>query len=120
MRFMNKVLRPFTEKFMVVYFDDILVYNQDEASHMEHLTQMFQGLRQQALYAKLEKCEFFTPQVISLVMLSPGRESKLMIPRLKVSRVGLSQLLSWRSIAFMGWPLHIDGSSRILALLWLS
>ena len=41
MRLMNEVLRLFTEKFMVVYFDDILVYNQDEASHMEHLTQVF-------------------------------------------------------------------------------
>jgi len=61
MYLMNKVLRSFIGKFAVIYFDDILVYSQDEVSHMEHLTQVFQLLRQQALYAKLEKCELFTP-----------------------------------------------------------
>ena len=50
----------------MVYFDDILAYGQDEASHAEHLTQVFQVLRLQALYAKLEKYELFTPQVIFL------------------------------------------------------
>jgi len=38
---MNEVLRPFIRKFMMVYFDDILVYSQDEASRIEHLTQVF-------------------------------------------------------------------------------
>jgi len=54
MHLMNEVLRPFIGKSMVVYFDDILVYNQDEVSHVERLTQVFQVFRQQALYAKLE------------------------------------------------------------------
>ena len=37
-RLMNEVLRSFSGMFIVVYFDDILVYSQDEASHKEHLT----------------------------------------------------------------------------------
>ena len=53
-------------KFIVAYFDDFLVSSQDETSHMEHLSQVFQVLRQQALYDKLEKCELFTPQVVFL------------------------------------------------------
>jgi len=47
---MNEVLRLFIRKLVVLYFDDILVYNLDEASHAKHLTQVFQVLRQQALY----------------------------------------------------------------------
>ena len=45
MHLMNEILRPFIGKFVVVYFDDILLYGQDETSHMEHLTQVFQVLR---------------------------------------------------------------------------
>ena len=41
MRLMNEVLRSFIRKFVVVYFDDILVYSQDKTSHNEHLTQVF-------------------------------------------------------------------------------
>jgi len=59
-------------------------------------------------------------QLFSLVMLSPEEESKLMSLRLKLSRVDSSQLLSWRFVPFMGWPLSIVGSSRILTPLWLS
>jgi len=46
MRLMNEILRLFIGKFVVVYFDDILVYGHDEASHVEHLSQVFQVLRQ--------------------------------------------------------------------------
>jgi len=42
------------------------VYSQHEASHTKYLTQVFQVLQQQALYAKLEKCELFTIQVVFL------------------------------------------------------
>jgi len=38
MKLMNEVLKSFIGKFIMVYFDDILVYSQDEASHKEHLT----------------------------------------------------------------------------------
>jgi len=44
MKLMNEVLRPFIEKFVVMYFDDILVYSRDETSHVEHLSQVFRVL----------------------------------------------------------------------------
>jgi len=116
---MNEVLRSFIGKFVVVYFNDILLYSQDEASYIEHLTQVFQFLRQQVLYAKLEKYKLFTSQVIFLGYVVSEREFKSMSPALKLSIVGPSQLLSPRFVAFMGWTLSIDSLLRILASLWL-
>jgi len=61
MRLMNKVLRPFIRRFVVVLFDDILVYSHEETSHVKHLSQLLQVLRLQMLYEKFDKCELFTP-----------------------------------------------------------
>jgi len=66
MRLMNEVLKPFIRHFVVMYFNDIMVYNRNESEHRENLRQVLQVLRSQKLYAKMEKCEFFTPQLTFL------------------------------------------------------
>ncbi|XP_071900949.1 uncharacterized protein [Coffea arabica] len=66
MRLMNHVLRPFLGKFVVVYFDDILVYNRDLNEHMEHLRAVLNALRQASLFANLKKCSFCTNQLVFL------------------------------------------------------
>ena len=58
MRLMNEVLRPFLGKFIVVYFDDILVCRKSEEEHLTHLRELFGVLREKKLYGKLEKCNF--------------------------------------------------------------
>ncbi|XP_060967115.1 uncharacterized protein LOC133035345 [Cannabis sativa] len=63
MDLMNRVFRPFLDKFVVVFIDDILVYSKTREDHAEHLTTVLQTLRDHQLYAKKEKCEFWMTSV---------------------------------------------------------
>jgi hypothetical protein len=65
-RLMNEVLRSFIGKFMVVYFDDILIYSKSLDEHIEHLRAIFGALREARLFANLEKCTFYTDRVAFL------------------------------------------------------
>jgi hypothetical protein len=58
MYLMNNVFMDYLDMFVVVFFDDILVYSQNEEEHEEHLRMVLQRLRDFQLYAKLRKCEF--------------------------------------------------------------
>jgi hypothetical protein len=64
---MNHVLIEFIGCFMVVYFDDILIYSRNETEHCDHIIQVLQVLRDNKLYANLEKCTFTKDKVIFLV-----------------------------------------------------
>ena len=66
MRLMNEVLRAFIGRFVVVYFDDILIYSKSLEEHLSHLRAVFDALRAACLYGNLEKCTFCTDRVAFL------------------------------------------------------
>ncbi|XP_015953413.1 uncharacterized protein LOC107477848 [Arachis duranensis] len=55
---MNDVFRPHLRKFVLVFFDDILVYSSSWALHLQHLEMVLQILQRECLFAKLSKCLF--------------------------------------------------------------
>ena len=59
MDLMNRIFRPYLDRFVVVFIDDILVYSRNEEEHAEHLGIVLQILREKQLYAKFSKCEFW-------------------------------------------------------------
>ena len=63
---MSLVLREFSGLFLVVYFDDILIYSKTKEDHLHHLRLVCQTLRENSLYANPKKCEFMTTRVIFL------------------------------------------------------
>jgi hypothetical protein len=58
MRLMEDVLRPFTNAFVVLYLDGILIFSRTWEEHMRHIQQVLSTLRQHKLYVNLEKCSF--------------------------------------------------------------
>jgi hypothetical protein len=66
MYLMNKVFMEYLDKFMVVFIDDILIFSKNEEDHDEHLRVVLQKLRENQLYAKLSKCEFWLKEVLFL------------------------------------------------------
>ncbi|KAL4025562.1 hypothetical protein IC575_013964 [Cucumis melo] len=63
MDLMNIVFREFLNTFVIVFMDDILIYSKTEVEHEEHLRMVLQTLRDNKLYAKFSKCEFWLKQV---------------------------------------------------------
>ena len=55
---MNQVFKPFLRRFILVFFDDILVYSRNMSDHIEHLRIVLGVLAKNQLYAKMSKCMF--------------------------------------------------------------
>nr|GEY89502.1 putative reverse transcriptase domain-containing protein [Tanacetum cinerariifolium] len=63
MDLMNRVCKPYLDKLVIVFIDDILIYSKDEKEHEEHLKAILELLNGEELYAKFSKCEFWIPKV---------------------------------------------------------
>lgn len=66
MRIMNQALRPFIGKFVVVYFDDILIFSSSLTEHVIHIREVLTVLRAEKLFGSQQKCEFGVPEVLFL------------------------------------------------------
>ncbi|GKA93499.1 putative reverse transcriptase domain-containing protein, partial [Tanacetum coccineum] len=60
MDLMNRVCKPYVDKFVIVFIDDILIYSKTKEDHEVHLRLVLELLRKQKLYAKFSKCKIET------------------------------------------------------------
>jgi hypothetical protein len=63
MNLMNKVCMEYLDRFVMVFIDDILIYSKNDSDHEEHLRMVLRKLRDNQLYAKFSKCEFWFDEV---------------------------------------------------------
>jgi len=63
MDYMNRIFRPYLDRFVVVFIDDILIYSRTREEHADHLRIVLEVLREHQLYGKLSKCEFWLDEV---------------------------------------------------------
>ncbi|GKF94840.1 putative reverse transcriptase domain-containing protein, partial [Tanacetum coccineum] len=63
MDLMNRVCKPYLDKFVIVFIDDILIYLKNKQEREEYLKLILELLKKEELYAKFSKCEFWIPKV---------------------------------------------------------
>ena len=104
MRLMNHVFRPYIGIFVVVYFDDILVFSKSIKEHVTHVCTVLQTLRKERLYANMEKCLFGVDKLVFLgfVVSSKGvhvDESKINAIKTWPQPTNLHQVRSFLGLA---------------------
>ncbi|KAI3795824.1 hypothetical protein L1987_38484 [Smallanthus sonchifolius] len=63
MDLMNRVCKPYLDQFIIVFIDDILIYSKSREEHEEHMRLILELLKQEQLYAKFSKCDFWIREV---------------------------------------------------------
>ena len=63
MDLMNRVCKPYLDKFVIIFIDDILIYFKSKVDHEKHLRLILGLLKEEQLYAKFSKCEFWLKEV---------------------------------------------------------
>jgi ribonuclease HI len=103
MYLMNKVFMEYLDKFVVVFIDDILIFSKNEEEHDEHLCLVLQKLRENQLYANLNKCKFWLKEVSFLChIISEGGIS--------IDPSKVNDALSWKT------PQNVSGIRSFLGL----
>jgi hypothetical protein len=106
---MNEVLHSFIGKFVVVYFDDILIYSKSLDEHIEHLRAIFGPLHDAHLFANLEKCTFCTDRVafLSYVVTPQGIEvDEAKIEAIKSWPIPVTLTQLWSFLGLVGFYRH--------------
>jgi hypothetical protein len=117
MNLMNKVFMEYLDRFVIVFINDILIYSKSDSDHEEHMRLVLQKLRDNQLYAKYNKCEFWIDEMSFLghiisnggISMDPTKVKEIMawsIPTI------VSEVRSFLLLARYYWR-FIEGFSKI-------
>ncbi|KAK8697859.1 hypothetical protein V6N13_113994 [Hibiscus sabdariffa] len=93
----NQIFKPYLDKFMVVFTDDILIYSRNKDEHAEHLRTVSQTLREHQLFSKFSKSEFWLSEVAFLGHV-------ISVEGIKVDARKVQAILDWRPLRNVSEP----------------
>jgi hypothetical protein len=116
MNLMNKVFMEYLDRFVVVFIDDILIYSKSDSEHEEHLRLVLQKLRDNQLYAKYSKFEFWIDEVPFLghiisnggILVDPAKVKEIMVWSIPTT---VTEIRSFLGLAGYYWR-FIEGFSK--------
>lgn len=85
---MHNIFRPYLRQFVLVFFDDILIYSATLQDHLKHLELVFKVLRENQLVAKRSKCSFAQAQVEYLSHIISGEG-------VSTDKAKVASMISW-------------------------
>nr|GEW83364.1 putative reverse transcriptase domain-containing protein [Tanacetum cinerariifolium] len=117
MDLMNRMCKPYLDKFVIVFIDDILIYSKNKKEHKEHLMAILELLKKEKLYAKFSKCEFWIPKVQFLGHVIDSRGIHVDPAKIESTKDWASPKTLTEICQFLGlagyYQLFIEGFSKI-------
>ncbi|GJS54590.1 putative reverse transcriptase domain-containing protein [Tanacetum coccineum] len=117
MDLMNRDCKPYLDKFVIVFIDDILIYSKDKKEHEEHLKAILELLKKEKLYAKFSKCEFWIPNVQFLSHIIDSRGIHVNLAKIESIKDWASPKTPTKIRQFLGlvsyYRRFIEGFSKI-------
>ena len=83
---MNSIFKPFLQKFILVFFDDILIYSENLENHLKHIGLTLEILRKNELYANQKKCSFAQERIDYLGHIISGQEVEVNPEKIRAIR----------------------------------
>nr|GEY70308.1 putative reverse transcriptase domain-containing protein [Tanacetum cinerariifolium] len=84
MDLMNRVCKPYLDRFVIVFIDDILIYSKNRKEHEGYLKLILKLLKEEELYAKFSKCEFWLSKGLGVVLMQKDKVISYASRQLKV------------------------------------
>ncbi|GKD19585.1 putative reverse transcriptase domain-containing protein [Tanacetum coccineum] len=117
MDLMNRVCKPYLDKFVIIFIDDILIYSKTKKEHEEHIKLILELLKKEELYAKFSKCEFWIPKVQFLDHVIDSKGIHVDPAKIKSTKDWVSPKLPTEIRQFLGlagyYRRFIEGFSKI-------
>ena len=104
-------VRPYLDKFVAVFIDDILIYSNDRDKLIAHLRTVLQTLREHQLYGKLKKCEFQLEEVVFLGHLVSKKGIKVDLKKVEAITEcpRLTNVIEIRNFSGLAWYYRVSG-----------